>query len=300
MKILFAVITCNRLYYLQNCIKSIEEFVDMDGIDLMIIDNYTIEEGIDDYLGSLNNVIVKRFRDRVPNELYRAMNYAIKYCFDNKVDIINFIQDDYQFMYKLDSMITAVKKCFNLHPKVGQINCNMAWKRKRVDKKWPTIDVGGTIFSLLTTKYLVDNGFTRVKIYKHIGLYPMNVISYDQNSQRTFGFDKNRYKNIPNGELWFGSRCRKKYVRAVSLMPNQAMMFDCAYVRKWHRFGKYFPPPRKYYLKPFGSPEIRQIARNHKKKKFSFIENLVESWGWEPTTLGKHNRQRIISDIRQG
>lgn len=300
MNILFAVITCNRLHYLKNCVKSVHEFVDLDNADLMIIDNCTVEEGADEYLRTVD-AKVKRFTDRVPNELYRAMNYAIRYCMKNKIEIVNFVQDDYQFVYKLDSLLPTVRKCFKKHANIGQINCNMAWKRKRISNKWPVLTVGKTNFRLLDDKNLVDNGFTRVNIYKKTGLYPTGVISYDQNSKKTFGFDKNRYKKTPNGELWFGAQCRKLgYVRAASLLPNQTMMFDCAYVRKWDRFGNYFPPPHQYYIKPFDKDKIEQVKSNHHRKRFSFIEQMSEPWGWKPTTFDKHNRQKIVNEIKHG
>jgi hypothetical protein len=298
MRILFSVITCNRLHYFKNCVNSILSFIDMDDIDLMVVDNCSIEKGYTEYLNSLpSNVIVKRFDERVPNELYRAMNYSVKFCMKNKIPIVNFIQDDYQFLYTLDSILPTVRKCFTKYPKVGQINYNMAWKRKRIGK-WPVVKAAGTRFALLDDKSLVDNGFTRVKIYKKTGFYPTNVISYDQNSLKTFGFDKNRYKKIPNGELWFGTACRKLgYVRAFSLRPNQSMIFDCAYIRKDHRFGRYFPPPNEFYLKPFDQDKIDAVNRRHKKSKYCFIEKMVEPWGWEPTTLDKHNRENIINKI---
>lgn len=298
MKILFAVITCNRLFYLKNCVNSILSFVKLDDVDIMIIDNCTIELGFDEYVKSLpSNVIIKRFEDRVPNELYRAMNYAVKYCLKNGIDIVNFIQDDYQFLYRLDSMLPTVMKCFKKYSRVGQINYNMAWKRKRIGN-WPIFSVSDTKFALLSDKNLVDNGFTRVSIYKKTGYYPTNVISYDQNAIKTFGFDKNRYKKTPNGELWFGTQCRNLgYTRAFSLRPNQSMMFDCAYVRKNHRFGRYFPPPNEFYLKSFNQEKINMVNTKHKRNKYCFIEKMVEPWGWEPTTLDKHNHENIVHEI---
>ena len=298
MKILFVVITCNRLHYLVNCVKSITNFVHSDDVGLMIVDNNTIERGSDDYFNNLpSNIMVHRFKDRVPNELYRAMNYGIEYCMQHKIPFINFIQDDYQFVYELDSMIPAVLKCFKKYSKIGQINYNMVWRRKDAGSK-SVVQANRTRFAILNDKNLVDNGFTRVKIYKKAGLYPSGVISYDQNSEKTFGFGKNRYKNITNGELWFGKITKKLgYKRAISLMPNQVMLFDCAYVRHLLRFGKYFPPSHDFYIKPFDTDKIDQVKRRHDKKKWCFIEDLAEPWGWIPTTTDKHNREHIKNKI---
>jgi len=195
-------------------------------------------------------------------------------------------------------MIPTVIKCFKKHKKIGQINTNLAWKRKRISKSWPVINVNGTNMSILNDKYLVDNGFTRVSLYKKTGLYPSGVISYDQNSSKTFGFGKNRYKNHTNGEIWFGKRTNKLgYSRVISLMPNQAMVYDCAYVRKWQRFGRYFAPPGEFYLRPFDDDKIAKVKSRHNRKKFCFIENMVEPDGWSPTTFDKHNKEKIVENI---
>lgn len=299
MKTLFCILTCNRFFYLRNCVDSILEFVPLKDIEIMIVDNNTIENGIDDYFNSIKDrVKIHRFYDRVPNELYRAMNFGIKYCFENKIDIINFIQDDYQFLYRRDSLLDEIRACFSENKKIGQINCNMAWRRKKV-KDYSVIRSKGINFAILNSKNLVDNGFTRVSLYKKTGLYPSGMVSYDQDSHKTFGFGKNRYKKNPNGELWFGGRCRKLgYMRAISLMPNQAMVFDCSYVRKWDRFGKYFPPPNKYYLKPLSEEKIKEVRNKHDKKKFCFIENMAIPWGWIPTTYDKHNHENIMVSIK--
>jgi len=87
------------------------------------------------------------------------------------------------------------------------------------------------------------------------------------------------------------------YLRAVSMMPDIAIMFDCAYVRKMDRFGRYFPPPNDFYIKPFGEKEIAQVKKNNKRKKFCRIENMAKPDGWTPTTMDKHNREKIMHPI---
>lgn len=299
-KILFAILTCNRLFYLRNCIKSILKFADLHCSKILIIDNCTIEEGIDDFYSTLPpSVEVHRFQDRVPNELYRAMNFGISYCMDNNIPIINFVQDDYQYVYANSRSIPSVLACFDKYKRVGQINTNMVWKRKNAGKR-KIRSANEVNFAFLQEKRLVDNGFTRVKIYKKTGLYPHNLISYDQNSSKTYGFGKKRYdkKKRPNGEIWFGQRCHKLgYCRAISLLPDIAMMFDCAYVRKMQRFGRYFPPPGEFYIKPLGQDAINRIERRHDKHKFCYIEDMATPDGWVPSTFDKHNREKIVSEI---
>lgn len=294
MKVLFIILTCNRLHYLRNCLNSIMEFVDLDRCQLMIADNNTIEEGADEFFSSLpSDVIVKRFTDRVPNELYRAMNFGIKHCRKNKIPYINFIQDDYQYLYKVPYLVDKIIACFEKHEKIGQINTNMIWKRKNPGKI-EVIKVRGMKFAILKEKRLVDNGFTRVSLYDKAGLYPTDVISYDQDSSKTHGFGKDRYKKFTNGEIWFGRHGRRLgYLRAITLMPNSAMMYDCSYIRGLQRFGDYFPPPNKYYLSPFEPEDVDIVKRKHNKGKFCLIEEMAKPSGWKPTTFDKHNKGRI-------
>lgn len=297
-KALFVIFTCNRFYYLKNCVQSIFEFVNLDDCQVMILDMNTVENNADQFYKEISGqVIIKQFSDRIPNELYRAMNYAIQYCIDNNIPYINLIQDDYQYLYKQNDMVDKVVKLFENNKRIGQIQTNMVWKRKKIDSI-TVFEFDGINYAKLNDKILVDTGFTRVSIYKKTGLYPSSVISYDQNSSKTFGFGKNRYKKLVNGELWFGKRSRKLgYQRVISLKPNMAMMFDCAYVRMWERFGRYFPPPNKYYLKPLSHEEMKNITRRGKHKKFSYIEDFAKPDGWTPTTYEKHNMEKIKVSI---
>lgn len=296
--ILFAIITCNRINYARNCLQSLLEFVDLDGGRVMLIDNCSKESGSNDFFGGVpKDIIVHRFTDRVPNELYRAMNFAIKYCLNNSIPIVNFIQDDYQYLFKIPNLIRDIHNLFSEHRFLVQVQTNLIWKRKSPGE-FDGLSYRKINYAVLRDKIACDSGFTRVSTYKQTGFYPEGVISYDQDSANTFGFGKNRYKKTPNGELWFGNKCKKLGLRrAISFYPNMGMMYDCAYVRDNLRFGRYFPPPEKYYMKTFDEAERRIIAKRNKKQKFSYIEEMVLPWGWKPTTFDKHNREGIKSSI---
>lgn len=292
--ILFNILTCNRLFYLKNCLDSIINFVDLDRIKILVCDNNTVEKGCDVYLDEMSskyNVEVKKFTDRTRNELYRAMNWAVKYARKQGFDIINFIQDDYQYMFRNDAHLDEAQKVFSLHKHIGQINCNLAWRRKKDGVgKLKHFSIDGTNYVILCNKRMVDNGFTRVAIYKKTGPYPVDAVSWGGDLNK--GFDKHpgRYAGVENGEVWFGRECHKRrYKRAMSLFPNIGMMFDCAYVRGQLRIGKYFSPPSRFYLKPLSESRIDDLRKRHDSKKFSFIEDFCEAHGWHPDTSGKHS-----------
>lgn len=287
--------TCNRFYYFKNCIESIIKCVDMDRIDILIMDNNTLEKGFDEYVNNLcskySNITMKKFTDRTRGELYRAMNWAVAYAKKNGYVIVDFIQDDIQYLYKLPSHLNNVVEIFNKHNDIVQVNCNLAWKRK-IDKigKVENIEINGSKYGILKDKRACDSGFTRVAIYDKIGEYPVEAISW--------GMEKNRYVGKINGEIWFGKKCYKNgYSRALAYQADNGMIFDCAYVRGDERYGNYFPSPNKFYFKMLGSKHIKKIKDRAKKNKFSYMEDFCIPDGWNPKTYGKHGDINIVNKI---
>lgn len=283
----FAVISCNRLHYLKNCVNSIIEFVGLADINLLIIDNGSTENGITEYLNSLpKEVDIKRFVKRSPHELHAAMNYAIKYSRKKKNKIINFIQEDYQYLYHLPELLQRVSDAFKKKKNVVQLHTNLIWKRKRkkLGKMIP-VQIGSTKWYLMGGKPPCDNGFTRLDLYKKIGLYP------------NFTSVHGREKGYRSGESWFAKKCRTKY-RMLMSDPNMGMIMDCAYVRGNKRFGKYMKPPNKYYLKPFDNDKQSVVRNKAKKGQFCFIEDMIEPDGWTPDSIHqKHNLKKIVKRV---
>jgi len=285
--ITYVVITCNRLYYLKNCVSSILEFADLDKARLLIIDNCTVEPGFKAYLETLPDYVdVKLYDKRSPNELYRSMNYAIRYAKDHGDKYVNFIQDDYQFLYKFPEMNRLVDEAFEKYHDIGQLQFNMGWKYKiKKIGKITVRDVNGVKWFLFHNKPLCDNGFTKISVYDEIGLYPSNTSM--KGKEKGFSI---------KGEGWL-ARNTKKYRRMSITQPNIGMIMDCAYVRGNKRMGRYFSPPNKYYLKPFDDEKIDIIKFNSVNNKVSFIEDLVEPYGWVPLSDGKHSKHFSIEDL---
>ena len=302
-KILFAILTCNRFHYLRNCLDSIVRCVDLDRIKIVVCDNNTVEKGFDEYVNGMSekhdSIRMKKFTDRTRNELYRAMNWAIKHARKRGYKIINFIQDDYQYLFPNDAHLDEVQQIFKKHKKIAQVNYNLVWRRKKDGHgKIKHFDIDETHYAIFTQKRMVDNGFTRVDVYKKTGLYPTDAVSWGGNTRVGFGKRPGRYAGVENGEVWFGRECLKRgYQRAISLFPNMGMVFDCAYVRGEIRMGDYFPPPNQFYLKPFDEQKISDLRRRHDKKKFSFIEDMCEPDGWKPKTMDKHSPLKKSSSI---
>jgi len=302
-KILFSIFTCNRFHYLKNCLESIVECVDLDRIKIVVCDNNTVEKGFDEYVNEMaakHAVIeVKKFTDRTRNELYRAMNWAVKYARKNKISIINFIQDDYQYLFRNDRHLDEVEHIFKKHDRIAQVNCNLVWRRKKHSiGKVRHFDAKGTHYAIFLDKRMVDNGFTLVAVYKETGPYPVDAVSWGGDLKKGFGKHPGRYAGMENGEVWFGRECgRRKYQRAISLFPNVGMVFDCAYVRGDLRLGRYFPPPNKYYMKIFDDKQTKDLKKRHDKKKFSYMEDFCVPDGWVPLTTDKHSPDSTVTKL---
>jgi len=286
MMFTFAMISCNRKHYIKNSIDSVLRFVDLDRIKILVIDNGSTEEGMDEYLNSLPEFIeVKKYEDRCPNELHRAMNYGIKVARRNGSKYINFIQDDYQYVHNDPYMLDNVHAAFEAHQDVVQLQTNMIWKKKF--NKIGSVDivkVGKHKWFKMLDKAPCDNGFTRVDLYDRIGLYPVGVSIHGKE------------KGYVSGEAWFAKKTRGTY-RMISAYPNMSMIKNCAYVRGNKRHGDYFPPPESLYLRPTTEEEVKHIKVRGRSNSFCFIEDMTRTWGWEPKTADKHSQSDKVEPV---
>jgi len=284
--ITFAIFTCNRLFYLKNCVSSILDFVDLNDIDLLIVDNNTTEKGIHSYLSSLPSFIkIKTYNKRHPNELHRSMNYAIKYTQKKGNKFVNFIQDDYQYLSSTPCLSQKICDAFKKRLDVIQLQTNFAWKYKaKKIGKVSQVVVSGTKWHYLHNKSPCDNGITRVSIYDKTGLYPKKVSVHG------------REKKYRSGEAWFANKT-SNYKRMLLAEPNLAMIVDCAFIRGKERIGRYFPPLGKYYLKPLDDDTKEQIRKMAKKNSICFIEDFIKPDGWTPDAMQKHNNRKIKSKL---
>jgi hypothetical protein len=293
-KILFNLITCNRFHYFKNCLESVLHTFDLDRIKILVCDNKTIEPGFSEYLSDVSSkhgIEVKVYDDRVSNELHRAMNFAVEYARSNGFQIINFVQEDFQYVWKNDKLVDDVFGIFSSHDNLVQINPNMGWRYKlKKLGKVSNINIDGTNYAILLKKTPCDNGFTRVAAYDKTGLYPSDVL--------TWGIGPDRYKKKIHGEIWFGTVCRKNgFKRCLTYLPNAGMIYDCSFVRGDIRCGKYFPAPNEFYFKMLNDDEISRIRKRNSKREFTFIEDACNPDGWTPRTNMKHSDDDIVVKI---
>jgi len=284
--ITFAIISCNRLYYLKNCIQSIQDFVDLNDVRVLVIDNASSENGLETYLNELpKDFEIKRYTDRHPNELHRAMNFAIEFSRKSKNEWVNFIQEDYQYVYKHSNLNSMIYDVSAKKPKVVQLQTNFGWRRKaHKHSKFVPVMVNGTKWYLMKRESPCDNGFTRVSIYEKIGLYPTSVSIHGKES----GFI--------SGEKWIAGHTRG-FKRMNLAEPNMGMMFDSAYVRKDKRVGRYFPAPNRLYLKPFDKAKRKNLHNSAMRNEVVYLEDVIEFDGWQPTDMIKHSEDETYESV---
>lgn len=266
----FAVISCNRMHYLRNCVESILALAG-GGFELLVIDNGSTEPGMSAYLGSLETnarvCYVKRFEDRRPNELYRAMTFAIDWSRDRGNRFINFIQDDCQWLRRDDSLLGRVRDGFDSMPEVAQIHTSLIWRDKY--HKWlkeggvRSVKIAGRRYLYFDHKPPCDTGFTRVSLFDSIGTWPAGVSLKGEGGAEL-------------GEEWLYRRCMEVGAKRVwSLDPALGMLYNAAYVRGYERIGRYEPPRSGFYLRPWTPLQIKLIEARAAAGEPSFIEEFA-------------------------
>jgi len=209
----------------------------------------------------------------------------IKYSRKKGNKYVNFIQDDYQYVYNKPNLLQCVNDAFNSRKNVVQLHTNRVWRYKiRKIGKFTPVFIKGVKWFYLHDKYPCDNGFTRVSLFKKIGLYPSNVSIHGKE------------RKYIKGEKWLAKKCKNKH-RMMLAEPNMAMMPDCAFVRGNVRHGRYLTPPAKFYLKPFDENQINSVKKRSKNNKMCFIEDIVITDGWTPLHSGKHSTLKIKKRI---
>lgn len=273
-KILFAIITCNRSIYAKNCINSVLKFVNLNQIEILVLDNCTFEDGWLEYLQNImtkhKNIRLQRWEQRSHTELYRAMNFAVEYCRKNNIDIVNFLQDDYQFVYSLPNQLKEITELLNSNENIGQVRVNFSWGTKIYDlTKYPIINISGTNYSVAPSPP-ADNGFTKISVFDKTGLFPDNLVFHygSRNGKGDFG------------ERWFSQTSGKNgFSQAISLRPNIAQLGMSCAIRGGDRVGIYEQPPEEFYIREFDYYNAKTIHRNNAKLNWSLNGFCVDAWG---------------------
>jgi len=266
-RFLIVIISCNRLLYLKNCIKSVLEFAwNLDEAEYFIIDLGTIEDDINLYLQNchVQGFSCRRFLKRSKNELYIAMNLAIEYAQKHNIPYIYFIQDDQQFVWKDKHFLQKIDNIFENDRNIFFVRTSLPRKFKLV--KDPGLDIKMNIYNNIRyykfNFIFQDYGVFRTELFNIIGKYPKFVTTHSHMNK------KHVIQNIC-GEHWMRNLIIKKYPEmsmALLCDSNILMIPDVCVVRGSYRYGHYCEPTDYWYLEPFGAKQIELLKSNKSNK----------------------------------
>ena len=136
-KVTFAIVNCNRLFYLKSCVESLlictEDYEDKE---FMIIDNASVEKGTKEYLDEkeLQGFKILRQKERdYANEFAIALNWIVE---NATGDFICPLQGDMQFVVKGCWLDQYVKYCNKYEKHIGSIAFD-AQRRVRIKNHAP-------------------------------------------------------------------------------------------------------------------------------------------------------------------
>lgn len=120
-RVTFGFVNCNRLFYLQSCVESLLACTTYPDIELIIVDNASLEPGTDEYLNELSDrgyKVHKTTRRDPSNEYARALNYIVEHATG---EYICPLAGDMQFIVKGDWLQAYVKLYEQFKAHVGCI-----------------------------------------------------------------------------------------------------------------------------------------------------------------------------------
>jgi len=274
-KFLIVVISCNRLFYLYNCIRSILEFGwKPEEAEYMIIDLGTVEQGIAGLLEDCQKkgFLCHRIPHRTDNELYIGMNYAVNYSISNNIPYIYFIQEDQQFVWKDEHFLQRISSIFEKEKNVYLVQPSIPRRcpiyiTPDLDLRWQ--EIGDTRYYKYNLIYH-DYAVIRTEFYKITGLYPDFTSTHSQ-------YDKDKSMVRISGEHWTRYRVyeRYPYMEMAELRFGHTIMIpDICVVRGPVRYGHYVPPSKGMYIDPLEKKSLDILHSNEFKV---FEDEIIHS-----------------------
>jgi hypothetical protein len=246
----FGIVNCNRLFYLRSCLESLLETTkDFDNMEVVIVDNASIEKGTEDYLRLCEEHGVRVFRmpHRDPNnEFARGLNTIVR---ETTGWLVCPLQGDMQFVLPnwLPDYVNFACRYSNL---IGSI---------AIDAQRRTTVLSHNTVKTINSKFYVDNSRDVVAGAADC-MYVRDVLTMvgkwnENNKQHEGGGDSEtdyliRVKRLRETESKI--RCLRSIVPAIS--PAIAIFTDSrgtnARVRGDKRYGDYWEPKQdawRYY-----------------------------------------------------
>lgn len=261
------ITSCNRKYYLKNCIESFRECIKWSNLQWIIIDNASVEPGLKEYIESLDFVEHKIFRKKrnPPFEQYEAKNIGISLA---QGDYVIDLQENNQFLRKYDmqNFIDIVEE----FPDVAIIHLGSSGR-----KTFKTLKIEhrktqkGLPFHVILNRSYNDVHFTKRSFYEKMGPF---IEKWDINLKDGIGGLR-----LGGGESDYQKRFQKLKLKKASVNIPLITKDVPTKVRGNLRYGKYFPPPHKFYFKLIDVHEQEDLILCQ--------DDIWDPWGWDKKDL---------------
>lgn len=285
MKLSICITSCNRLKYTKALLESLSDFYKNPSVEILVCDMWSTEEGLREYLQSLNQDGVIRFvgmpddtpRDWI-NDEYIGRNKLLE---ESKGQYLMFLQDDSQYIGNAEILFAYLDdmeeipnaKCLEIYSARKQtIASSMAGATPMMTKD------GRKYWRRADRHYLTSGIYTR-DVYEKIGKYPT-----DWPTERSYW---------GRSETWYSSKFKKLFPEGEIYRTHVPLMVSIwndprggyAFIRENKRFGYYLSPIDEslYYEKNVSLDYVEEM--NYKFDSPMSLIDCAKPIGWKMATL---------------
>ena len=287
-KVTLGIVSCNRLHYLKALIESALYCIEYDNLEWIIVDNASVESGLNEYVEGLSFVQRKMFRsDRNPaSEFAEGLNYIIE---ESSAEYVLLLSDDIQFIVKGAWMHDLVE-CAQTFSNLGTVDID-ALRRQTCGRYFSTR-------SNLWDKWLRPKKWNRYRVSSGTeflgygeqkdGVAGAGILTFARKAtwQRLGPWEANSSQTVGDSTAGAEDEMLTRYrhsgmqlERFVMRMPVAATLITdergtMARIRGNRRYGSYWGPPRdKFYYDIVGQGDLENYPYGSGPIAFEDIVN---------------------------
>ena len=285
-RVTFGLVNCNRLYYLKSCLESIVDCTyDYPNVEIIVVDNASIEEGTDEYLKELKErgVLVHRTAHRDPaNEYPRALNYIVK---NATGDFVCPLAGDMQFVVKGGWLERYVKLYME---NLGKIGCIPFDAQRRVTNQSHQYSEALEVEGM---RFLCDFSRPPIATSANAMFYRENLNLVGQWNTNNMSHEGGTHGEDAESKMW--SKVKElhdngtvKWNQILPIVPVSVAIWtdprgSSVRVRGNKRYGKYFEPKEEYMYYKVRSFEEAMKLDDFKRLVPVEIETIAVGVGWD-------------------
>ena len=295
MNITIGITTCNRLKYSKAQKKSIDTITRIKGVETILVDNGSTEEGFESFLKDCEKdydmVFRRNDRDWI-NDEYHAKNTIIE---NSSNDIILFLQDDLQFIGNKRILGTLIDD-FRKTP----IMC---------------LDINGvrkiTLHNTLTNQYVVTDNNNKLWItsnnhFQTMGLFKKSI--FDKIGSYPVNWPKEK-DYWGRSEDWYDSSVKREFPNIQITLKNHVPIFipvwndprgGYAFIRGENRYGNYLDPDLStgLYYDHLEDSEYNALMKNDSPSSFADVAKPI-GWDYPKNEIGdqvKYPQSKVLEE----